>query len=273
MLPVYPSLNLFPYPCAPAKIVAVTRFIFLFLSLSFLSACASIAPEKERALASEELVPWKTSGGIDTGVLENGLILVRANPLLTPLELVNPPESAGNVAQVAKNRGLSVVINAAMFARDYVTSIGYMRNFTKVNNPQMSSKMRGFLMFNPKNASLPAVRIGDKSEIGQYNTVFQTHRMWSAQEGILWKKGASIYHHVGLVGVDGKNRILFFYQPDLSDVHDLVAKILTLGLDLKGLLYLDGGNHGALHLSPDLGRGANTWISLPNLLGIKANRN
>lgn|GEM_PF-3724877 len=241
----------------------------LFPAFLLLSACAGMAPEKERALASEELVQWKESRGIESGIVDGILIVVRADPLRTPLELINLPESTGTVAQVAKNRGLAVVINAAMFARDYSTSIGYMRNFEKVNNPQFSTKMRGFLMFNPKSAGLPAVRIGEKRETSQYNSVFQTHRMWSAQEGILWKKGASIYHQVGLVGVDGRNRVLFFYQPGLGDVHDLVEKILSLNLDLKGLLYLDGGNHGSLHLSPDLGRGTNTWISLPNLLGIR----
>jgi hypothetical protein len=244
------------------------------LSLSlvlFLAACASAPRADDRNLSS--FINWQSQGGIEIANIDEDLIVVRADPAVTPLELVNPPDSANQtVAELAEHRGYSVMINAAMFATDYVTSIGYMRSFGNINNPRFSSKLRGFLMFNPKDPKQPAVKIAGKSEIAAYNTVFQSHRMWAAKEGILWKKGASIYHHVGLVGVDGKNRVLFFYHPTLVDVHEMVDQILNLGLDLKGLLYLDGGNHGALYLGRELGQGWNTRLSLPNLLGLKPAR-
>ncbi len=198
-------------------------------------------------------------------------MVVRADPRLTPLELVNPPQTNSlSVQQVADRYDFKVVINAAMFATDYVTSVGYMRNFDYVNNPKISTRYGGFIFFNPKKPSSPAVLIGPQSEMQNYHTVFQTYRMWSAKEGILWKKGKSIFYQVALVGVDGKNRVLFFFHPRLVDVHDLVGQILGLNLDLKGLLYLDGGNHGALYLAPELGREWNTRLFLPNLLGLKA---
>lgn len=124
-------------------------------------------------------------------------------------------------------------------------------------------------MFNPKSPNSPAVKIGSREEIEEYHTAFQSYRMWTASEGILWKKGVSIHRQVGLVGADGKGRILFFYHPNETDVHEMVARILELKLDLQGLLYLDGGFHGSLHLAPELGRGWNTWVALPNVLGVK----
>lgn len=203
------------------------------------------------------------------------LVVVRADPLLTPVVLLNPPDTIPfDVSEVAARQGLAVATNAAMFATDYKTSIGYMRNFANVNNPRIASKLRGFLFFNPKSSKSPAVKIGGKEDLPAYNTAFQSHRMWDPATGaILWNKGASVYRQVALVGVDGKNRLLLFYHPNLIDVHEMVAQILELNLGLKGLLYLDGGNHGAFHLPREFGRGWNTWISIPNILGIKARDN
>jgi hypothetical protein len=248
-------------------------FPALLLVLTF-SSCASAPHAQEREPSSGESILWERNDGIEATTIEGKLIVIRADTQLNSIELINPPESSPlTVSQVASRRGLAVVINAAMFAKDYITSIGYMRNFETINNPKIASKMSGFLMFNPKNAGSPPVKIGSKQDIAEYNTAFQSYRMWSESEGILWKEGASIFHQVGLVGVDAQNRILFFFHPELVDVHELVARILELKLNLRGLLYLDGGNHATLSLSreirSELGNSWNTWLALPNLLGIK----
>lgn len=238
-------------------------------ALFFLPSCASLSPNASREVAAESGGPWITHSGIETATFDGSLIVVRADPLVTPVALINPPASSGNIARIAAREGFAVATNAAMFAKDYVTSIGYMKNFEQVNNPRISANLKGFLLFNPKGTSSPAAKIGTKDDLDAYHTAFQSHRMWSAEDGILWKKGASIYRQVALVGVDGRGRILFFFHPSSTDVHEMVARILELKLDLKGLLYLDGGFHGALFRSPELGGGWNNWINLPNVLGIR----
>jgi len=232
-----------------------------------LTACASLPPD--RGLATDDALRWARQGGIEVARVDGSLVVARADPARTPLVLLNSPESAGSISRVAARDGYALVTNAAMFAKDYTTSIGYMRNYERVNNPRVASKLKGFLMFNPREAGSPAVKVGTKEESEAYHTTFQSHRMWSAAEGILWKKGASIYRQVALVGVDDKSRVLFFFHPASIDVHDLVARILDLQLGITGLLYLDGGFHGTLYLSPELGGGWNNWISLPNLLAIR----
>jgi hypothetical protein len=240
--------------------------IFLPLALA-LTACASLPTD--RNLAAEDSLRWVEHRGVEVARVDGSLVVARADPARTPLVLLNAPESAGSVSKVAAREGFALVTNAAMFAKDYTTSIGYMRNYDRVNNPRVASKLKGYLMFNPREAGLPAVKVGNREESGAYHTTFQSHRMWSLEEGILWKKGASIYRQVALVGVDEKSRVLFFFHPASVDVHDLVARILDLRLGLKGLLYLDGGFHGTFYLSPELGGGWNNWISLPNLLAIR----
>lgn len=234
----------------------------------FLTACAAIPPANDRAPSSDNL-PWNRRPGIEAAVIDDQFTVVRVDPAMAPLELLNPPATNRGVGELAARQGYAFLINAAMFATDYATSIGYMRNYDVVNNPQFSSRLRGYFLFHPKKPGLPPVKIGDKDDAPSYHTVFQTHRVWTPSDGIMWKKGRSVYHQVAMVGVDGRSRAVFFYHPGLVDVHDFVTRILELGLDLRGILYLDGGNHGALYLDRELGRSENTWITLPNLLGVK----
>lgn len=248
----------------------------LLAALLLLSACATApappgaAESAMREPSSGELA-WVSLGGIETALVEGRLTVVRADLRRAQLMMLNPPSTSSiTVAELAAREKLSVVINAAMFAKDYATSIGYMRNFEVVNNPRISAKLLGWLFFNPKDPSSPAVKIGSTADLPAYHSAFQTHRMIDETGRILWKKGASIYRQVNLVGVDGEGRVLFFHHSPLGDVHDLVEKIQGLGLGLRGLLYLDGGSHATLHLARELGRGANTWLTLPNLLGLRA---
>lgn len=242
----------------------------LALPIIALSACAAAPTAQERAPDSASSITWLAEGGIETSTLPSGLIVTRVDPHKSAIELVNPPESDSlSISQLAERNGYRVAINAAMFARDYVTSVGYMRNYEYVNNPKFHPKMSGFLMFNPKREKLPLVKAGSKGEIKNYQTAFQTYRMWDPEEGILWKKGRALYYHVALAGVDAKGRLLLFFHPSRVDVHDLVAQILELGLELKGLLYLDGDSHGSIYLDRDLGRSWNARIRLPNVIGVK----
>jgi hypothetical protein len=233
-----------------------------------LSGCATAAAKRT---PSADSLPWVSHGGVEFAEVGNDpLLVVRADLRSAPLELVNQGGAdALTLAGLAARDRFAVLTNAAMFGQDYRTSIGYMRNFGVVNNPHVAAKLRGFLLFHPKRAGLPALKMGTVQDISGYDTVVQTHRVWTPEEGILWNKGASVFYQVGLVGVDGAGRILFFHHPGLADVHDLAEQILALGLDVRALLYLDGGHHGALYLDPALGRGGNESIVLPNLLGLK----
>lgn len=239
----------------------------LLAGLALLTACAATPTER---IPSSDAITWIQKNGIESAIVDNRLIIHRAHPAVTPLELYNSRSRPSlSVDRVASQYGFAVVINAAMFAKDYVTSIGYMKNFDYVNNPAVSNRMRGFLLFNPKSKNSPAIKIGGAGDLPAYHTAFQSHRVWIPGSGPLWKKGKTVDFRIGLVGVDGKNRVLFFFHPEVIDVHDMVAQIIELKLDLKGLLYLDGGNHATLYQGPGE-RSFSTWLSLPNLLGLKA---
>lgn len=254
-----------------------TKSLFPFLiALSALQACATAQRPQKNSLSadrdlSSETLAWKKLGGVESAVWENRLLIVRGNLRQARLSLLNPPLTSGqSLGSLAQKNSFVAATNAAMFARDYVTSIGYMRTFDRVNNPRVNPRLRGFLLFDPVNASNAPVKIGSKADLPLYQSAFQSHRMIDEKSNVLWKQGKSVYRQVGLVGVDTNHRVLFFHHPGLVDVHDLVKAILSLKLRLTGLLYLDGGSHGALYLSPELGPSSNTWISLPNLLALES---
>jgi hypothetical protein len=233
--------------------------------LVLLTACAT-APRRP----ASDALPWTRALGLEYTVVNDELYILRATPSSNELVLLTAADTAGaSIGSVTADKGFATCTNAAMFAADYTTSIGYLRNFGVVNNAHFASKLGGFLLFHPKDAALPLVQAGTQDLAARYDSVVQTYRMWSDAEGILWKPGAAEYERVSLVGVDDAGRILFFHHPARTDVHDLVAEILALELGLRGLLYLDGGHHGALVVPRELGRSDNEWIALPNLLCLK----
>lgn len=248
--------------------------LFFILVFAITSACASkpIAANAQRNISSDaNPIEWsQPRNGVELAIMDNGeWYMLRADTKLAPLVLLNNPETIRlTVPEIARQYNLMFVINAAMFEKDEKTSVGYMRNYSNINNPKFNSKMQGYLMFHPKTGLGLPVKIGGKNEIDAYETVFQTYRMWSAEEGILWKKGARVYYRAGLVGADKEGRILFFFHPGNIDMYAFVEKIIANWPDLQGLLYLDGGTHGMFHLTEDPSHTWNSFRYLPNLLGI-----
>ncbi|MCO5143797.1 MAG: hypothetical protein M9962_11970 [Oligoflexia bacterium] len=249
--------------------------IFSFLSILLLASCASSNNEAflKRDLSSELTILDQPIdiNGITVSIIDNQWYVIQADINKTKLILFNPPETENlRVMDLAQQENLSVIINAAMFAKDYKTSIGYMKNYQNINNAGFHPNMSSFLLFNPKKENLAKVKIGKKSELTNYHTAFQSYRMWSPSDGILWKKGAHYYYQVALVGTDNMNNLYFFFHPSRIDIYEYVEKILKTIPNLNGLLYLDGGSHGTLYLDKPLGRSWNAkkW-SLPNLLGLR----
>ncbi|MGZ3738804.1 MAG: hypothetical protein ACXVB9_05495, partial [Bdellovibrionota bacterium] len=133
----------------------------LVASTVILSACATAGGG--RHTSSDDGLPWKNVNGIETATVNGGLQVVRADPLVTPVDLINAPLDGSSMAAVAQKENLEVAINASMFGQDYATSIGYMRNFDTVNNPHIASKLQGFLLLHPKSPGLPSAKIGTRA--------------------------------------------------------------------------------------------------------------
>lgn len=179
---------------------------------------------------------------------------VRIDPGLFELRLLNssaPGQGAPLSARAwAKQAGASAVINASMYQEDYRTAVSLMRTRDHVNQRHVS-RDRAALMFDPLDRTLPAVRLVDRDcddldgTARSYGTVIQSIRMVSCERKNVWAPSPR-RSSVAAVGVDGRGRVLFLHARSAWPVHDLVEALLSLPLDLRRAMYVEGGPEAQL---------------------------
>jgi hypothetical protein len=274
--PAAPAPAPAPVPITPARQLNSPEREFWRPVASGIQAAAFL-PDFETAETPPKSVPWPQAGG-ET----RALLVIKADPRRAPPVLLNKSALGfeAPVADVAREKGLLLATNASMYATDYSTSIGYMRNFGHVNNPAFSARLKAFLVFHPKAAGLSPVRIIEKSdpnwkrEIAKYDSVIETYRMLSRAGENQWKPDTAFYYQVALCGLDKSGNLLFFFYPPRIDMFSLNEYIKTLPLELEGLLYLDGDSKGVLNFAADTGLSSFGYGGpLPNILGLSSARN
>ena len=215
--------------------------------------------------ASASASAWASlEPGLDLGVFagpgtppgDGKIWVVRLDPTRFELKLVNA--SAGDarprtVRAWASGAGAVAAINAGMFQTDGLTSVGLMRTRAHQNNPRRSSRFKAVLAFDPADRMLPPVRILD-AECGEveacapgYGTLIQSIRMVSCQRQNVWARDEKRWS-TAAIGVDGLGRTLFIHARSPWPVHDLVDALLSLPIDLRRAMYVEGGPEAQLFL-------------------------
>lgn len=180
--------------------------------------------------------------------------------------------------------GLICGVNAGMYKKDYKTGNGYLKNYEHINNRSRTDDYNMFFVCNPLNDSLPQAQIVDIDEkdseliISQYNSVLQSIRMFTADGKNVWgnyrKKWSS-----ATLGEDRDGNVLLIYCCDAYNMHGLINQLLTLPIDLKKLMYLEGivqslyfnykdviiGRNGSTVVTDDSTR----FFDNPNIIGVK----
>jgi len=163
---------------------------------------------------------------------------LRVDPARFELKLLmaSAPGEGKNLSarQWSEKHDAVAATNPSMFDVDMLTSVGLMRTETHTNNARRS-KAKAYLAFGPSDAKAPAVRIGVVQSIRMVtckrrNTWAQQERKWSA----------------ALVGLDGDGRVLLIHVRSPYSMHDLVDMLLALPLDLRQLMYGEGGPEAQL---------------------------
>lgn len=172
------------------------------------------------------------------------------------------------------------LINASMFKKDYLTSVGYMRDGKYINNTVHDPKYSGLLVFNPKNTTLKNVDIIEKPKnskwqdaIKDYDTVIENYRTISSRT-VTWKPSDKRFTYMFQLGMDSQDNILFigFESSQGLSVHEFSQKVLELPIDVQNAVYLDGGPHGILQVKTakqDKEFGATYKAFSPNFLIIQ----
>jgi hypothetical protein len=145
------------------------------------------------------------------------------------------------------------VINASMYREDHLTSVAFMQSGDKVNNGHWTKDNAVFLAA-PRDPSLAAVRIADRScerasDVDKdYGIVIQNIRMLDCQGRNTWAAQARKWS-TACVGIDGAARVLLIHVRSPYSTHDLIDVLRGLPLDLKRLMYVEGGPEASLYVS------------------------
>ena len=143
-------------------------------------------------------------------------------------------------------------INAGMYQEDGLRNVGYMKNFSHINNPRLSSTYKAVLAFNRTDAVVPEIQIIDLKcqafeELRQkYQTFVQSIRMVSCQQENVWTKQDKIWS-LAVLGMDKGGNVLFIFSEALYSGFDFINVLLSLPISIYNAMYLEGGSEASLY--------------------------
>ena len=190
---------------------------------------------------------------------DSRIVVVRVDPASWQLELVGRSltgEPEGRTArQWAKDKGLSVAVNAGMFASDYITHIGYLELQGRVLSSRVNSyqSLAAFDAHDPKNN--PAFRIFDLDAPGvslpairqRYASLVQNLRLVKRPGTNRWSRQDNKWSEAAL-GEDKEGKILFVFCRSPFSMHDLNQELLSAGIGLVAAQHLEGGPEAQLYV-------------------------
>lgn len=212
-------------------------------------------------------VTWRTlEPGLETAevplpvrsdVGDSTLTILRIDPSRFELSLLGVKSLGLPQAKTARgwlrNHGLAAVTNAGMFQlSDGVSTVGYGRAGDRVLNPRWRTDYGAALVFGPRRPGLPPVQILDRScddlekASANYEHVFQSIRMIDCRGGNSWGPRKQRYSSV-VAAVDGAGRLLVLHCRSPYVMHDYIAMLVRLPLDLRRAIYLEGGPEATLY--------------------------
>lgn len=190
-------------------------------------------------------------------VSDSKITIVKIDPEIYSLQLLCAKEYEGislTAKEWCEKFGLMATVNAGMFQADYLSNVGYMKNFKHVNNSSIRTDYYSVSAFNPINQDIPEFRMYDidnvdmKTIINNYNTVIQNLRLIKRPGENRWSQQAKIWSEVAL-GEDRDGNVLFIFCRSPYSMHDLNNILIELPIDIVCAQHLEGGPEVSLYLS------------------------
>lgn len=266
--------------------VTVRRGVVLGLALVLIAGLGECADWTKLA---DGLLLGRFAPGVET---RDGdpIVVLRVDPSKHTLKLLSALDQGGRpraCRQWCEEFGLLAAINAGMYNRN-LQSTGFMKDRGYTNNPQVNAAFGAFLVFNPKEPSIPKARILDsrndkdwRQVLERYHSAIQSYRMISGGKKVKWPiqdKASSI----AAAGVDQDGRLLFIHSRTPSTPHAFIETLLSLPIRVRDAIYLEGGGEASL-----CARVGGKWVewagqsdieilrslqlvpSIPNVLGVE----
>lgn len=204
----------------------------------------------------------------------------------------NADEGAFTAVGWAKREQLTVTTNAGMFESGTHLPVGHAKGGGRTLQGKWRKDYRAVLVADPTDPSLPAVQILDGEcdakvdEVAKrYRFALQGIRMVSCAQRNTWQKDAKEWSVV-VAAVDGSGRLLFIHSRSPYTMSAFIAQVQALPLDVKRMVYLEGGPEASLVVGADPARAdvrfgsyetgfnenddnGHPWV-LPNVVGVRA---
>jgi hypothetical protein len=221
---------------------------------------------------------------------DSKITIVKIDPKFYSFKLLCASEHGKvkmSVNKWCQKYNLLSAINAGMYQEDGIRNVGYMKNFSHMNNPRLNPVYKAVLAFNPIESGLPEIQIIDLQcqDFGRlrdkYQTLVQNIRMISCQQVNVWSKQDKAWS-MAVFGMDKRGNALFIFTEAHYSGHDFANLLLSLPISIHNAMYLEGGQEASLYFSANdieferMGRPAslneNESISvarsIPNVIGI-----
>jgi hypothetical protein len=154
-----------------------------------------------------------------------------------------------------RGHGVLAVINAGMFQEDHRTAVGYLRDGQRVNHGRWN-KDNAVFAAGPDDPALPPAQILDRQcqdaagLAARYRVVAQNIRMLDCAGRNAWAQQPRRWSTAS-VGTDTAGRVLLIHARSPWSTHDFIDVLRALPLDLKRLMYVEGGPEASLYLEVD----------------------
>jgi hypothetical protein len=241
-----------------------SRSLRSLAALAFcMAAGCSTDPLRSPSAVAASASTWQVlEPGLDLGFLlsprpvlaGDGVVRVlRADPDRFELRLLTASAEDGRprtARQWSLERDLLAAVNASMYQQDYSTSVSLMRTRSHVNNARLT-RHRAVLAFEPLAAGVPPVKMIDLDcdDFGEwkdrYGSFVQSIRMLSCDGRNVWQPQAQRWS-TAAVGIDAAGRVLLVHVRSPFPTHELIDLLIELPLDLRSLMYAEGGPEAQL---------------------------
>ena len=269
--------------------VSICTFVFfIFILISNVAGQNATWKQLDEGLHFNDFTaPTKSSTG------DSKILIVRIDPKIYNFRLLSfseltPGSLSLTVKEWADKYKLIAAINAGMFQTDLKSNVGYMKNYSHVNNPRFHKTYASVFAFNPKKAELPAAMVFDtdvkdmKEVVAEYHTVIQNLRLIKRSRSERWAQQEKRWSEAAL-GQDQDGNILLIFSGSPYTMHELIKILLSLPIKLECAMHLEGGPAASFYLrhnnielakvgrhelSSIVGEMSNEFLPIPNVIGI-----
>jgi hypothetical protein len=237
----------------------ILSFGILLVGLYLFSPPSIGAGDVDRWKKAEEGLCWAEFGaaGVKPEPGRSGVIVVRMDPRFYELKLLSSSEYGKTrltVREWCQKQNLVCGINAGMYQQDGLSNVGYMKNFSHLNNSRLNRGYKAVLAFNRTDPSVPEVQIIDlvcqefEPLKSKYQSFVQNIRMIGCRQENVWKKQERAWS-IAAFGTDKAGNGLFIFSEPPYSGHDFVNLLLSLPLSIDHAMYLEGGPEASLYFS------------------------